>query len=75
MLVTHRLDSARIADRILVMRDGRLAEEGTHEELLRSGGVYAAQRAACEEAAGDVRAMRAGRAGPPGRGEPGGRPA
>ncbi|SFO39671.1 ATP-binding cassette, subfamily B [Actinomadura madurae] len=75
VLVTHRLDSARIADRILVMRDGRLAEEGTHEELLRSGGVYAAQRAAFEEAAGDVRAMRAGPAGPPGRGEPGGRPA
>ncbi|MEU8119513.1 ABC transporter ATP-binding protein [Spirillospora sp. NPDC049024] len=70
VLVTHRLDSARVVDRILMVRDGRLAEEGTHEELLRAGGVYAAQHAAFEEAACAVRAARPrrdGRAAEPGR--------
>lgn len=41
VIVTHRLGSARIADRIAVMDQGRIAAIGTHEELLRSGGVYA----------------------------------
>jgi ATP-binding cassette, subfamily B, bacterial len=41
LLVTHRLASVRRADRIYVMADGRLAETGTHEELLAAGGRYA----------------------------------
>lgn len=34
VLVTHRLGSARIADRIVVMENGRVAEIGTHDELI-----------------------------------------
>ncbi|GET39006.1 ABC transporter ATP-binding protein [Microseira wollei] len=42
LLITHRLASVRMADRILVLQQGRLVEQGTHEELLRCGGEYAA---------------------------------
>ncbi|WP_409347329.1 ABC transporter ATP-binding protein [Paenibacillus sp. MBLB4367] len=39
--VTHRLKGAALADRILVLDQGELVEEGTHEELLRRHGLYA----------------------------------
>ncbi len=41
LLISHRLGSARMADRILVLRDGRIVEEGRHDDLLATGGVYA----------------------------------
>lgn len=41
LLISHRLGSARLADRILVLHEGRLVEEGTHQALLLHGGVYA----------------------------------
>jgi ATP-binding cassette subfamily B protein len=41
ILVTHRLGSARIADRIIVMANGGIAESGTHESLLANRGKYA----------------------------------
>ena len=40
IVVAHRLATVRRADRILVMHHGRLREQGTHEELLRLGGLY-----------------------------------
>ena len=40
ILVTHRLGSARIADRILVMDNGQIVEEGTHDTLYAQNGKY-----------------------------------
>ena len=41
LLITHRLGSVLMADRVLVMKRGRLIEDGTHAELLSRGGEYA----------------------------------
>ena len=41
VLISHRFSTVRMADRILVLRGGEREEEGTHEELVARGGLYA----------------------------------
>jgi ABC-type multidrug transport system fused ATPase/permease subunit len=41
VLVTHRLGAARLADHILVIKEGKLIEQGSHEKLIEAGGEYA----------------------------------
>jgi subfamily B ATP-binding cassette protein MsbA len=42
LVIAHRLSTIESADRIAVLDGGRLAEIGTHQELLKAGGAYAA---------------------------------
>ncbi|HEX2185121.1 MAG TPA: ABC transporter ATP-binding protein, partial [Chloroflexota bacterium] len=56
VVVSHRVTAVMHADRILVLDGGRVAEQGTHGELLRLGGVYAAlqrRQLLAEEVEGD----------------------
>ena len=41
LIVAHRLSAVRQADRILVFQDGKITEQGTHEELILKKGIYA----------------------------------
>lgn len=41
ILISHRLSTVRMADRIVVLKDGEIHEEGTHHELIANGGRYA----------------------------------
>ena len=41
MVIAHRLSTVRHADKIVVMDQGQVVEEGTHDELLARGGTFA----------------------------------
>jgi ATP-binding cassette subfamily B protein len=41
ILISHRFSTVRMADRIIVLQNGTVAEEGTHDNLIEQGGIYA----------------------------------
>ena len=41
LLITHRIFASMNFDKILVIENGEIAEQGTHEQLLNNGGIYA----------------------------------
>ena len=41
LVIAHRLSTIEHADRVVVLADGQVAEQGTHAQLLQQGGIYA----------------------------------
>jgi ATP-binding cassette subfamily B protein len=70
ILVTHRIAAASRCDRVIVVDEGRIVEQGTHDELVRGGGIYGAfaeeQQMASELEEIDASAGEVAAAPPPG---------
>lgn len=62
-VIAHRLSTVRAADRIIVLDHGSVAEQGTHRDLLRSNGLYAAMYQTQFAHAGDIPSASAARPG------------
>ena len=65
LMIAHRLSTVQDADNILVLSDGKIAEQGSHESLLAKQGVYAAmwedyQRSARWKVGGYLNAQKSG---------------
>ncbi|WP_309032264.1 ATP-binding cassette domain-containing protein, partial [Streptomyces alfalfae] len=41
VIVTHQLENTRVADRVIVMEEGRITEQGRYEDLAAGGGLFA----------------------------------
>ena len=41
LIISHRISTVKDADKIIVLSDGKIAEEGTHEKLVSLNGIYA----------------------------------
>ena len=41
IIISHRISTVKDADKIIVLSEGRIAEEGRHDELISIGGIYA----------------------------------
>lgn len=40
LIISHRLSSVKLADRVIVLENGEIKEEGTHDQLIQKGGIY-----------------------------------
>ena len=58
--IAHRLSTIAALDRLVVMDEGQIVEDGTHAELLRAGGIYARPVATASPAASSARPTGAG---------------
>jgi ATP-binding cassette subfamily B protein len=61
LIIAHRLSTVIHADRIIVLRDGRVVERGTHQSLLADGGLYASMWNRQQEAAAAAERLRIAR--------------
>jgi ATP-binding cassette subfamily B protein len=57
IITTHRMSAVQHADHIIVLDDGRIVEEGTHEQLIAGNGWYSEQHARQQAQASEVEVL------------------